>query len=115
MPATQNSPELQTDMRLLNARGVLDPHRHYKRASSTQLLPIFSEVGRVIEGPTEYYSARLLNKEWKHSLVNQILADDNSISRFRNKYSEIQASTSSGRRAYHKKLKAKRSRDAHRF
>ena len=109
MPATQLSPDLQTDMRLLKVRGVLDPQRHYKKDSSNKLIPDFSEVGMIIEGPTEYFSARLPNRKRKATLVEEVLANETSTGRFKSKYNEIQASKSSGKRAYYKKLQAKRS------
>lgn len=110
MPATQLSSELQADMRLLKVRGLLDPQRHYKKDSSKNPVPTFSEVGRVIEGPAERYSARLPNRERKRTFVEEILAGERSTGRFGKKYNEIQASKSSGKKAHYKILKSKRSR-----
>ena len=109
MPATDMSPELQADLRLLKVRGVLDPKRHYKKDSSTNFASKFSEVGTIIEGPTEHHSARLLNRERKRNFVEEVLASENSTERFRKKYSEIQANKSSGKRRYYKHIKSKRS------
>ena len=109
MPATQLSPELQADLRLLKVRSVLDPQRHYKKDSLKKIVPDFSEVGRIIEGPTERYSARLPNKDRKRTLVEEVLASESSTGRFKRKYSEIQIHKSSGKKAYYKDLKSKRS------
>lgn len=103
------SPELQTDMRLLKDRGVLDPRRHYKKDFSKTLAPTFSEVGRIIEGPTEHFSARLTNRERKRTFVEDVLASEKSVGRHRTTYNQIQASKSNGKKAFYKKLKSKRS------
>ena len=97
-------------MRLLKVRGVLDPHRHYKKESSKDVLPRFSEVGKIIEGPTEHYSARLPKKDRKKTFVEEVLANEKSTGRFRNKYNQLQTSKASGKKAYHKKLRSKRYR-----
>jgi hypothetical protein len=65
-------------------------------------------VGTIIEGPTEFFSARLSNKERKRTFVEEVLASENASGRFRNKYGEIQASKTSGKKEYYKNLKAKR-------
>ena len=109
MPATHSSPELQADMRLLKVRNVLDPQRHYKKDSSKKLVPDFSEVGRIIEGPTEHFSARLHNKERKRTLVEEVLASESSTGRFKKKYNDIQTHKASGKKAHYKDLKSRRS------
>ncbi|KAL6719573.1 dTDP-fucopyranose mutase [Lecanora helva] len=109
MPATNITPELLADMRLIKVRGVLDPHRHYKKDASKNLIPDYSEVGRVIEGSTEYFGARLTGKQRKRTLVEELLASEASTGRFKTKYLEIQASKSSGKKGHYKNLKAQRS------
>ncbi|KAF6223456.1 hypothetical protein HO133_000299 [Letharia lupina] len=109
MPRTRLSSELKSDMKLLKLRNVLDPHRHYRSDNIRALAPEFSQIGQIIEGPTEYYSSRLPNKERKRTLVGEILANEKYTGRFKKKYNEIQASKTSGKRAYYKKLKEKRS------
>lgn len=89
-------------------RGVLDPKRHYKKEGSKPLIAEFSQVGTIIEGPTEYFSARLTNKERKRTFTEEILSAESASGRFRNKYGEIQASKTSGKKEYYKNLKAKR-------
>ena len=112
MPRTNLTPELKTDIRLLQMRSVLDPHRHYKKTSGA-FIPEYSQVGTIIEGPTEYLTSRLPNKERKRTFVEEVLADENSTRRFKSKYDDVQASKTSGRKAFYKKLKAKRSRGIH--
>ena len=94
-------------------RGVLDPKRFYKKESSKAKAPPFSQVGTVIEGPGEYFSARLPNKERKRTLVEEVLEMESSTKRFKRKYEDIQAAKTSGKKAFYKKLKEKRSRQGH--
>lgn len=65
-------------------------------------------MGTIIEGPTEFFSARLTNKERKRTFVEEILASENASGRFKNKYGEIQASKTSGKKEFYKNLKARR-------
>jgi len=90
-------------------RSVLDPKRHYKKETSKPHIPEYSQVGTIIEGPTEYFSARLSNKQRKQTFVEEVLATEASTGRFKNKYGEIQAAKTSGKKAHYKALKAKRS------
>ena len=72
-------------------------------------MPEFSQVGTVIEGPTEYYSSRLLNRERKKTFVEEVLAAEEGTGRFKSKYGEIQVKKMSGKKGYYKNLKEKRS------
>ncbi len=89
-------------------RDVLDPKRHYKKEGSKPRIPEFSQVGTIIEGPTEFFSARLTNKERKRTLVEEVLAGESSTQRFKSKYNEIQAAKTSGKKAHYKSLQAAR-------
>ncbi len=90
-------------------RSVLDPKRHYKKDNSRKGgVPEFSQVGTIIEGPTEYFTARLSNKERKRTFVEDVLAGEKQTGRFKAKYGEIQAAKTSGRKEHYKALKAKR-------
>jgi hypothetical protein len=82
--------------------------RHYKKEGTKPQIPEFSQVGTIIEGPTEFFSARLSNKDRKRTFVEEVLASEKASGRFRNKYGEIQASKTSGKKDFYKKLKAKR-------
>ena len=108
MPRTNLTPELKTDLRLLQMRSVLDPHRHYKKTSKASI-PQYSQVGTIMEGPTEFLTSRLPNKERKRTFVEEVLANETSTGRFKSKYNDVQASKTSGRKAFYQKLKAKRS------
>lgn len=71
-------------------------------------MPEFSQVGTIIEGPTEYFSARLSNKERKRTFVEEVLAGESSTQKFKSKYNEIQSKKTSGKKAHYKKLKEQR-------
>jgi len=110
LPKTILTAELKRDLQLLRMRSVLDPKRHFKKESTKTAVPEFSQVGTIVEGSTEFFSARLSNKERKRTFVEGLLADDNATHRFRSKYNEIQAAKTSGRKAHYKKIKAQRRR-----
>ena len=65
-------------------------------------------MGTIIEGPTEFYSARLSNKERKRTLVEEVLAGESATQRFKSKYKEIQAAKTSGKKGHYKNMKAQR-------
>lgn len=105
-----SNPSLKRDLQLLRMRGVLDPHRHYKKEGGKIHAPEFSSIGTVIEGPTEYISSRIPKRERQKTFLGEIVATDSSNHRFTRKYKQIQASKTSGRKAFYKKLTEKRSR-----
>jgi hypothetical protein len=88
MPAPELTDELKKDLHILRSRGVLDPKRHYKKQKDLSLK--YFQVGTIIQGPTEYYSARLTKKERKDNLVEELMADVESRKYFKKQYSEIQ-------------------------
>jgi len=107
LPRTNLTPELKRDLQLLRMRSVLDPKRHYKKDNSNKV-PEFSQVGTVIEGPTEFFSARLSNKERKRTFVDEVLTGETATQRFKSKYGDIQSAMTSGKKAHYKSMKAKR-------
>ncbi|MCJ1307883.1 hypothetical protein MMC25_001531 [Agyrium rufum] len=108
LPKTNLTPELKRDLQILGMRSVLDPKRHYKKENGKIRPPEFSQVGTIIEGPTEYYSGRLLNRERRKNLVEDILAGEATTGRFKRKYEDIQKTKTSGKKAHYKALKEKR-------
>ncbi|ANB15183.1 Fcf2p [Sugiyamaella lignohabitans] len=106
MPKPELTPTLKRDLKLLKMRNVLDPKRHYKKDNSP--LPKYFQTGTVIEGNTEFYSARLSRKERRQTIADEILADVSSKAYFKRKYTDIQGSKTSGRKAHYKKLKQMR-------
>lgn len=111
LPKTVVTPELKRDLQLLRMRSVLDPKRHYKKDNSKKSeIPEFSQIGTIIEGPTEYFTARLSNKERKRTFVEDVLAGEKQSQRFKTKYNAIQAAKTSGKKEHYKALKAKRAK-----
>ncbi|KAG5288025.1 rRNA-processing protein FCF2 [Histoplasma ohiense] len=110
LPKTNLTAEMKRDLQLLRMRPVLDPHRHYKKDNSKAKAPEYSQVGTIIEGPTEFFSARIPKKLRKRTFVEEALAIEHESGRFRRKYEEIQATKTSGKTAHYKSIKAKRSR-----
>ncbi|MCJ1375534.1 hypothetical protein MMC20_006771 [Loxospora ochrophaea] len=110
IPRTDLTSELKRDLQLLRMRSVLDPKRHYKKDDRKGQIPTYSQVGTILEGPTEYYSSRLLNRDRMQSFVDEVLAGENLTGRFKSKYEDIQSTKRSGKKAYYKALKEKRMR-----
>jgi hypothetical protein len=108
MPRTDLTPGLKRDLQLLRMRSVLDPKRFYKKENKKPAVPEYSQVGTIIEGPTEYFSARLSNKERKTTFADEVLAGERDTGRFKSKYADIQAAKTSGKKAHYKALKARR-------
>lgn len=109
LPRTDLTPQLKQDLRLLEMRPVLDPHRHYKNMGKAKI-PAFSQVGTVLEGPTEFYSARLNKRDRKQTFVGEIMAGEQDNGRFKRKYAEVQDAKTSGKKAHYKKLLEQRKR-----
>ncbi|EXJ72125.1 uncharacterized protein A1O5_04629 [Cladophialophora psammophila CBS 110553] len=108
MPKTNLTPQLKRDLQLIEMRSVLDPHRHYKKNNRRGRVPTFSQTGTVIEGPTEFFSARINKKDRSKNFVEEAIATERETGRFKRKYSEIQETKRSGKKAHYKKLMAKR-------
>lgn len=106
MPKPELTTAVKRDLQLLQMRNVLDPKRHYKKDKGP--LPTYFQTGTIIEGNTEFYSARLTQKERKKTIVDEILADTSYKTYFKRKYLEIQGSKRSGRKEFYKKVKEMR-------
>ncbi|TKA57858.1 hypothetical protein B0A49_08604, partial [Cryomyces minteri] len=88
LPRTDLTPELKRDLQLLKMRSVLDPKRHYKKENGKAKAPEFSHVATIVEGPTEFFSGRLLNRDRKKTFVDEVLAGEAQTGRFKNKYND---------------------------
>lgn len=108
LPKTDLTPELKRDLQLIKMRNVLDPHRHYKKENSKAPPPPFSQVGTLVEGPTEFFSSRLTNRERKRTLADEILEGERSSGVFKRKYNEIQERKTSGKRGHYNAQMAKK-------
>ncbi|EPS26081.1 hypothetical protein POX_c04459 [Penicillium oxalicum] len=110
LPKTELTPELKRDLQLIRMRSVLDPKRHYKKENGKAKIPEFSQVGTIVEGPTEFFSGRITKKDRKKNFVEEVLAVERQNRRFESKYRDIQAHKTSGKKAFYKDLQAKRNR-----
>ena len=108
MPRTNLTPQLKKDLQLLRMRGVLDPKQHWRKDTRKNFVPDFSQVGTLVEGPTEYYSARLTRKERKQTIVEEVLGSTETNAKFKTRYNDIQTRKMSGRKGFYKKLVAQR-------
>lgn len=109
LPRTNLTPIMKRELQILKMRSVLDPKRHYKRDDSKALASDYSQVGTIIQGPTEFFNSRLLNSDQKRTIASEILAMEESTGRFRSKYDKLQIAKASGKKSFYKKLKDKRS------
>ncbi|TGJ84400.1 hypothetical protein E0Z10_g4357 [Xylaria hypoxylon] len=107
LPATDLTPQLRRDLQLLKMRDVLDPKRHYKK-DANRAIPEFSQIGTVMPGPTDYFNARMTKRERKRTLLEDVLETEDTTRRFKNKYGEIQAAKTSGKKGHYKKMMQKR-------
>ncbi|KAJ5449629.1 uncharacterized protein N7458_006078 [Penicillium daleae] len=110
LPKTELTPELKRDLQLIRMRSVLDSKRHYKKENGKAKIPEFSQVGTIIQGPTEFFSGRIAKKDRKKNFVEEALALERENRRFESKYREIQTTKTSGKKAFYKSLQAKRNR-----
>ncbi|KAL4782738.1 Fcf2 pre-rRNA processing-domain-containing protein [Aspergillus varians] len=108
LPETVLTPELKRDLQLLRMRSILDPKRHYKKENSKAQPPKYSQVGTIIEGPTEFFSGRIAKRDRKRTFVEEALVLENENKRFESRYKDVQDKKTSGKKAFYKSLQAKR-------
>ncbi|KNE57607.1 hypothetical protein AMAG_03297 [Allomyces macrogynus ATCC 38327] len=113
LPATEITPELQRDLFLIKNRHVLDPKRHYKKdAKANAALPKFFQVGRIVEGKHEFYSSRLTRKERKNTLIEELLADTERRTYFKNQAKSIVMNKAKGTKQWYKLKKMQKKKGA---
>ncbi|ODQ55676.1 Fcf2-domain-containing protein [Saitoella complicata NRRL Y-17804] len=89
MPATELTPGIKRDLQLIKMRNVLDAKRHYRKDNS-KTFPKYFQVGTIVEGPTEYYSARIPKSGRKETILGELLAETDRKEYFKRKYGDIQ-------------------------
>ncbi|KAG5665616.1 hypothetical protein KAF25_009741 [Fusarium avenaceum] len=105
LPKTNMTPEFKREWQALRMRGILDP-KHQKKSLRASA-PEYSQVGEIIAGPTEFFSARLTRKERKGTMLEEITRGiDNH--KFTDKYAGIQKQKTSGKKAFYKGVVAQR-------
>lgn len=105
LPKTDLTPQFKRDWQLLRMRSLLDP-KHQKKALRASA-PTYSQVGEIIEGPTEFYSARLTRKERKRTLLDEAMGEHDSV-KLHTKYAGIQRNKTSGKKAFYQKVVTQR-------
>ncbi|BCS17969.1 Fcf2 domain-containing protein [Aspergillus puulaauensis] len=108
LPKTELTPELKRDLQLLRMRSILDTKRHYKKENSKAQAPKYSQVGTIIEGPTEFFSGRIAKRDRKRTFVEEALVLEKENKRFETRYNDVQGKKRSGKKAFYKNLRAKR-------
>jgi hypothetical protein len=88
-------------------RDVQDPKRMYKKQGKFKI-PAYSQVGTIIEGPTEFHSARLTKAERTNTFLEGALATESHGGRLNNRYGELQKQQRKGKKAFYKSVLAKR-------
>ena len=132
--------KLKQDIKMIQMRNYMDPKRYWFAAylqyalcgiwtDCTNLLGLLLirfyknpdkmgnilHTGTVIEGPSEYKSSRLTNRERKQTIVDEILGDKKIKDYSKKKFLEIQTEKTSKHKAFkadrnHKKKVAKAKR-----
>ncbi|RBQ67819.1 hypothetical protein FVER53590_09224 [Fusarium verticillioides] len=105
LPKTNMTPEFKREWQVLRMRGILDPKHQKKNLRASA--PEYSQVGEIIAGPTEFFSARLTRKERKNTLLEEVTRDLDSH-KFTDKYAGIQKQKTSGKKAFYKNVVAQR-------
>jgi hypothetical protein len=107
LPRTKLTPQLKRDLQLIHMRAVLDPKRMYKRQGSFKI-PEYSEIGTVIEGPTEFFSSRLSKPRRSNTLLAETLMTESKAGKLKSKYAQLQKQQRSGKKAFYRSLVARR-------
>jgi hypothetical protein len=89
MTPTPMSDSLKTDLTLIRNRNYLDPKKFYKSADSFDGKVL--QLGTVIEGPSEFYSSRLVKRERRQNFTEEIMADAGVANYAKRKFGEVQA------------------------
>lgn len=120
LPATTITDEVKRDLRTLRLRSTFDPKVFYKKTDSGKF-PKYFQMGRVIEGATDFYSGRLTNSQRKRTFTDEIMADPhldqvrkkrfNKLQEERGKWSR--GNSSRGRKTDNPRLKKKPSKPRH--
>ncbi|XP_012524068.1 deoxynucleotidyltransferase terminal-interacting protein 2 [Monomorium pharaonis] len=88
MRAPQITPEIRHDLEVLRMRSVLNPKHFYKK-NDMKSLPKHFQIGKVIDSPMDFYSSRLVKKERKRTIVDELIANAEFTKYNKRKYKEI--------------------------
>lgn len=103
--------KLQRDIKMVQMRDYMDPKRFYKNPDKiTNVL----HIGTVIEGPSEYKSSRLTNRERKQTIVDEVLSSQLIRDYTKSKYLDIQQRHTNKQKMFRKtkedRLRAKKAK-----
>ena len=107
LPKTEITEDIKRDLQLIKMRNVLNRKQHYKR-NDTNKMPKYFQIGTIVEGAHEFYSARVTKKKRKVTMVDELLDDAEFRRRNKKKCLEIQKKQMSGGKAFYKKRKNQR-------
>ncbi|RKP22211.1 Fcf2 pre-rRNA processing-domain-containing protein, partial [Syncephalis pseudoplumigaleata] len=107
MPKAKVTPELERDWQIIQMRSVLDPKRHYRK-DKRKAPPTYCQVGTIIEGATEFYSARMTRRERKQTILEEFLHDNSRRDYFRDRYRELQKERAKGTKAWRREQRSGR-------
>lgn len=89
MRATERSPEVERDLRLLAMRAALDPKQHYRRGERIGQSKYF-QLGTVVADSTGFYADRLTKKQRAGTMLDTLMRDTERQQYFKKKYSVLQ-------------------------
>jgi hypothetical protein len=117
LPAGTITDEVKTDLRMLQLRSAFDPKKFYRKLDSTKF-PKHFQFGTVVEGPTDFYAARLSRNERKQTLTEEIASDVHLTDIRKRRYNKMQEENAKfagrrGRRTNNERLKKKPRRPKH--
>jgi len=81
----------------------------YKRQGKFKI-PEYSQVGTIVEGPTDFFGGRINKRDRQRSFVSETMQAEKQSGRFKRKYEELQSKKRSGKRGSYKAKMAKRRR-----
>lgn len=79
----------------------------YKKQGAFKI-PEYSQMGTIIEGPTEYYSSRMSKAERTSTLLEETLKTEAKTGKLKSKYHALQNKQRSGKKAFYRSVVAKR-------
>ncbi|CAN8076927.1 unnamed protein product [Agarophyton chilense] len=113
MPIADLTPELQRDIRVIENRQYLDPKRFYKSSGTGRKkgqLPSRVQVGTILTGAHEFYSGRLLKKERRARVIDQVLSSEKAVQYATSRFRKLQRERINNRRVVDPAFKKRKHR-----
>lgn len=105
MPKAEMTPELEKDVRLIRMRSALDPKRHYK--NGPVLASKYFQVGTIVAGADEFYSAaRLSRKQQGTTVLDTLMKDGDKRAYFKKKFTASQQANRAGSKLQYRQKQA---------